>query len=132
MLKITRFVSVLMLMTAAVFAPAVAAEYTPYDQALFEQSQAQNKPILVFVHAPWCPVCKAQMKTIDEIVDNDAAYSDLKIYRIDYDTQPEVWRRFGVTMQSTLIAFHGAKERSRIAHISAPAAVADVMRQVLK
>lgn len=132
MLKIFRSVSAMLLLTAAVFAPAAAAEYTPYDQTRFEQTQAQNKPILVFVHAPWCPVCKAQMKTIDEIVDNDTAYKDLIIYRIDYDTQPEIWRRFGATMQSTLIAFHGAKERSRIAHVSEPAAVTDVVRQALK
>ncbi len=132
MSPLIRFLAGLLFAVSAVLAaPASAADYPAFDQAAFEKAQADNKPILVFVHAPWCPVCKAQIKTIDQIT-ADAAYKDLVILRIDYDTQPELWRRFGATMQSTLIAFHGAKERSRIAHIAEPAAVTDVLRQTLK
>ncbi len=132
MSPLIRFLAGLLFAVSAVLAaPASAADYPAFDQAVFEKAQADNKPILVFVHAPWCPVCKAQIKTIDQIT-ADAAYKDLVILRIDYDTQPELWRRFGATMQSTLIAFHGAKERSRIAHIAEPAAVTDVLRQTLK
>lgn len=132
MSPLIRFLAGLLFAVSAVLAaPTSAADYPAFDQAAFEKAQADNKPILVFVHAPWCPVCKAQIKTIDQIT-ADAAYKDLVILRIDYDTQPELWRRFGATMQSTLIAFHGAKERSRIAHIAEPAAVTDVLRQTLK
>ncbi|MGE3332017.1 MAG: thioredoxin family protein [Rhodospirillaceae bacterium] len=125
---ITAFIFVL---TAICATTATAADYPAYDQAAFEKAQAADKPILLFVHAPWCPVCKAQMKTIDQIT-ADPAYKDLAIFRIDYDTQPDLWKRFGATMQSTLIAFHGAKERSRIAHVAEPAAVTDILRQTLK
>lgn len=131
-IAMSRFLTGALFLLTALFAVTVsAADYPPYDQAAFEKAQAEDKPILIFVHAPWCPVCKAQMKTIDQIT-MDPAYKDLAILRIDYDTQPELWRRFGATMQSTLIAYHGAKERGRIAHVAEPAAVSDILRQALK
>ncbi|MCA0200466.1 MAG: thioredoxin family protein [Proteobacteria bacterium] len=130
--SISRFLTVCLFALTAVFAArASAADYPAYDQAVFEKAQAADKPILVFVHAPWCPVCKAQMKTIDQVT-ADPAYKELTILRIDYDTQPELWKQFGATMQSTLIAFHGAKERGRIAHVAEAAAVTDIVRQTLK
>lgn len=65
-------------------APGVAIR--AYDQMAFDQAQAANKPILVWVHAPWCPVCREQEKAIKEIT-ADPAYRDLVVLRIDFDTQ---------------------------------------------
>jgi thioredoxin 1 len=109
---------------------ACATEYRPYDQAAFEQAKSQNKPVIVFVHAPWCPVCKAQMKTFDRVT-TDAAYKDLVIFRIDFDTQPLLWKSFGATMQSTLIGYHGTKETGRIAHDADPAKVINILHATL-
>ena len=109
---------------------ASATEYVPFDQAAFDQAKAQNKPIIVFVHAPWCPVCKAQMKTMDAVT-AAPAYKDLVVFRIDFDTQPNLWKPFGATQQSTLIAYHGATETGRIAHDSDPAKVTDILQKTL-
>lgn len=116
--------------TLALPAIASATEYRPYDQAAFEQAKAQNKPVIVFVHAPWCPVCKAQMKTIDQLT-MQPDYKELVIFRIDYDTQPGLWKPFGATMQSTLIGYHGAKETGRIAHDADPAKVTAILHATL-
>ncbi|WHL20482.1 thioredoxin family protein [Stenotrophomonas acidaminiphila] len=109
-------------------APGVAIR--AYDQMAFDQAQAANKPILVWVHAPWCPVCREQEKAIKEIA-ADPAYRDLVVLRIDFDTQKPLWQKFGATMQSTLIGFHGKRETGRVAHESDVARVAPVLRSTL-
>ncbi|MCA7024770.1 MULTISPECIES: thioredoxin family protein [Stenotrophomonas] len=109
-------------------APGVAIR--AYDQMAFDQAQAANKPILVWVHAPWCPVCREQEKAIKEIT-ADPAYRDLVVLRIDFDTQKPLWQKFGATMQSTLIGFHGKRETGRVAHESDLARVAPVLRSTL-
>lgn len=109
-------------------APGVAIR--AYDQMAFDQAQAANKPILVWVHAPWCPVCREQEKAIKQIT-ADPAYRDLVVLRIDFDTQKPLWQKFGATMQSTLIGFHGKREAGRVAHESDVARVAPVLRSTL-
>ncbi|OJY80428.1 MAG: hypothetical protein BGP18_16235 [Stenotrophomonas sp. 69-14] len=116
--------------------PAMAMAMTPsvairaYDQMTFDQAQAANQPILVWVHAPWCPVCREQEKAIKQIT-ADPAYRDLLVLRIDFDTQKPLWQKFGATMQSTLIGFHGKRETGRVAHESDVARVAPVLRSTL-
>ena len=109
-------------------APGVAIR--AYDQIAFDQAQAANKPILVWVHAPWCPVCREQEKAIKQIT-ADPAYRDLVVLRIDFDTQKPLWQKFGATMQSTLIGFHGKRETGRVAHESDVSRVAPVLRSTL-
>ena len=109
-------------------APGVAIR--AYDQIAFDQAQAANKPILVWVHAPWCPVCREQEKAIKQIT-ADPAYRDLLVLRIDFDTQKPLWQKFGATMQSTLIGFHGKRETGRVAHESDVARIAPVLRSTL-
>lgn len=107
-------------------APAIRA----FDQAAFDAAQAAGKPILVWVHAPWCPVCRAQEKSITRLM-ADPSFHDLQVFRIDYDTQKPLWQRFGATMQSTLIGFHGRRETARIAHQTDEGKVSAVIRSTL-
>jgi thioredoxin 1 len=107
-----------------------AAETRAFDQAAFQAAQRQNRPILIWVHAPWCPVCKQQGKTIDKVSANPA-YKNLLVFRINYDTQKPLWQSFGATQQSTLIAFHGKRETARIAHDADEAKVTAVLARTL-
>ena len=91
---------------------AAAAEYRPFNSNDFAASQAAGKPILVDVAASWCPICKAQAPIVDKYT-SEPRFKDLIVYRLDFDRQKADWRRFGVRMQSTLIAFHGPKETAR-------------------
>ena len=112
--------------------PAVAAAPTvrPYDQAAFDAAQKAGKPILVWVHAPWCPVCREQAKTIARVT-ADPAYRNMQVFRIDYDTQKPLWQKFGATMQSTVIGFHGKRETGRIAHETDDAKVSAIIRSAI-
>ena len=113
-------------------APAVAAApaVRPFDQAAFTAAQRAGRPILVWVHAPWCPVCREQAKTIARVT-ADPAYRNMQVFRIDYDTQKPLWQQFGATMQSTVIGFHGRRETGRIAHETDDAKVSAVIHSAI-
>lgn len=102
----------------------------PFNQAAFNAAQKAGKPILVWVHAPWCPVCREQAKTIARVTAGQP-YRNMEVFRIDYDTQKPIWQKFGATMQSTLIAFHGKRETARIAHDTDPKKVSAVIRSAI-
>ena len=50
---------------ALVSTPLSAAELHAYTPKAFDAAQAAGKPILVEVHAPWCPTCKAQQSVLE-------------------------------------------------------------------
>jgi thiol:disulfide interchange protein len=91
---------------------AHAAETKPFDRATFQALQAAGKPILIDVYADWCPTCKAQEPIVSELLTRPqfAGYTRLKV---NFDTQKDVRRKFGVSQQSTFIVFRGANELGR-------------------
>lgn len=94
--------------TASVF----AAESRAFDAKAFEAAQAAGKPILVEVTASWCPTCKAQKPILSELMQK-SKFKNLVAFEIDFDTQKDLLRKFGVRMQSTLISFQGKTEVAR-------------------
>ena len=94
------------------FAPAQAAEVAPYNQQAFAAAEASGKPILVAIHASWCPIC-AKQKPILSQLEQDPAYKNLAVFMVDFDSQKDVVKAMRATKQSTLIVFHGNEERGR-------------------
>ena len=92
--------------------PAVALEQVAFDVASFKAALVAGKPVVVHISAPWCPTCWAQHLVIDMLA-NAPEYASITIYQVDFDGQKDVVRSFGATHQSTLIAFHGAREMGR-------------------
>lgn len=93
-------------------APAFAASQQPFDAKAFADAQKAGKPILVAIHAPWCPICTAQKPILSELM-ADRKFSELAYFTIDFDSQKDLVRQFGAQKQSTLIAFKGSNERGR-------------------
>ncbi|OAH45376.1 thioredoxin [Sphingobium yanoikuyae] len=114
----TRMTGALFAATMLAAAPAHAAEFRDFDHAAFAAAQAEGRPILLDVHAWWCPVCASQNHTIKQTVSTSKAYDRLIIFRINYDKQKPVWQSFGVRKQATLIAFHGRQEVGRIQYMT--------------
>ena len=82
------------LATAGLFSPASADTAVPFSAEAFKAAQAAGSPILVEIHADWCPTCKAQMPILDKLT-ADPKFKDLKIFRVDFDAmKPEV-KAFG-------------------------------------
>lgn len=90
-----------------------AAETYQFDWTAFDMARASGAPVLVDISASWCSTCRAQHNAYTSLV-SEPAYSDYKIFLIDYDTQKDVMRKFNARQRSTLIVFKGTKEAGRI------------------
>lgn len=90
----------------------VMADTVPYNQATFDKLQQEGKPILVDVHADWCPTCRAQAPLIESLL-KQKNFQGVASLRVDFDNQKEIVRSFRVYRQSTLIVFKGGKEVGR-------------------
>ena len=109
---------------------ALAAELKPYSVAAFDAAKAAGKPILIDVTAPWCPTCKAQHPILSDL-ESQAKFKDLVVLNVDFDSQKDVLRRFGVRMQSTLIGFKGDKETARSTGDTKAASIARLLDTTL-
>lgn len=98
--------------TAVMIAPAFAASPQPFDANVFADAQKAGKPILIAIHATWCPTCKVQAPILNELT-ADPKFKNLTYLLVDFDSQKDLVKRFGARMQSTLIAFKGSKEEGR-------------------
>ena len=115
---------------AAAAVPAFAASLTTFDANAFADAQKAGKPILIAVHATWCPTCKAQNPILDRLT-SAAKFKDLKIFRVDFDAMKPVVKQFGAQMQSTLIVFKGASEQGRSVGDTKEASIAALLDKSL-
>ncbi len=116
---------------AALFrAPAFAAETIDYSPTAFDAALKDGKSILVEIHAPWCPTCKAQKPILAEI-EAKPAYKDLVVVHVDFDSQKDAVHRFGARMQSTLITFKDGQETGRSVGQTDPAALAALVAKAI-
>ena len=99
-------------MSAAAMTPAFAASPKPFDANAFADAQAAGKPILIAIHASWCPTCKAQKPILSELTE-DPKLKGLAYFVVDFDSQKDLVQKFGARMQYTLIAFKGGRESGR-------------------
>ncbi len=101
-------------------------EHVAFTQAAFDTAQAEGKPILVDVYAPWCPVCAKQQEGIAAAM-ADPANKDVMVFRLDFDDQKDAQRQFRVTSQASLIAFNGKQETGRALGETDPEAIDDLI-----
>lgn len=92
--------------------PALAAEWKPFSQAVLAEAQKAGKSILVDIHAPWCPVCRAQKPILEEFT-AEPQYKNLVVLVVDFDNQKADVRALKAQVQSTLIAYKGQTEVAR-------------------
>ncbi len=90
---------------------ALAAE-KPYDQSTFNNLLSHNEPVVIHVHASWCPVCRAQQEILDEILPT-ADFAKLTVLKADFDTEKALLRKYKVRNQSTFLVFRHGKEVDR-------------------
>ena len=102
----------------------------PFSADAFKAAQASGGPILVEIHADWCPTCKAQKPILDELT-AAPKFKDLKIFRVDFDAQKAVVKQFKAQMQSTLIVFKGSAEQGRSVGDTRQASIAALLDKTL-
>lgn len=91
--------------------PAIAANI-PFDQANFENLLKQGKPVVLHIHADWCPTCRAQQAVLDDLLPL-VEYKDLPVLRANFDNEKTLLRTYKIRKQSTFIIFKNGKEVTR-------------------
>ena len=118
------------LAAASLSSSAWANATVPFTAEAFKAAQASGSPILIEIHADWCPTCKAQSPILDKLT-ADPKFRNLKIFRVDFDTMMPVVKQFGAQMQSTLIVFKGAAEQGRSVGDTKEASIAALLDKSL-
>lgn len=119
------FLFSLMSFTGGVFAAGV-----PFEQASFDKARKDGGPVLLMVHADWCPTCRAQAPVIDKLAAKPE-FAAFRIFRMDYDKQKGFVGAFRVSRQSALLVFKGGKEVARSLGETNEDAIAAMMRKAL-
>ncbi len=91
---------------------ALAVERLPFDRAAFDAALATGKPVLVDVSATWCITCKQQHVVLDKLF-GMPKFAGFTVFTVDYDTQKDIMRSFGVQQRATLIAYKDGQEVAR-------------------
>ncbi len=86
----------------------MAAEHIKENQ--FEEKVIKStKPVLVDFFATWCGPCKMMSPILDKISEER---SDVAIYKVDVDENPDLAAEYGVMSIPTLVYFKAGKVES--------------------
>lgn len=102
---------------------AHAGSVSPYSAEACNAALAAGKPVVLEVHADWCPTCRAQAPIVQSLV-KTPKYDAFTVFVVDYDQQKDVRKQFNVARQSTLIVFSQGKEVTRSTGDTAVEAIA--------
>lgn len=104
------------------------AKAEPFDETAFAAARKAGKPILVYVHANWCPTCRKQEPAIQALMATPE-FAGFQVFKVDFDSQPDVLDDLRVTRQSTIIVYKGDKEVARATGVTQQEAIAAHLRK---
>ncbi len=117
---------------AASFAagPLSAMPFGEYNAGSFVKLLSSGQPIVVHVHADWCPVCRAQIPIIDKVLAGNA-YKNVRAVRVNFDREKQFLTDYRVVRQSTILIFKGGKEIARLSYDADPARIEQTLERAI-
>jgi thiol-disulfide isomerase/thioredoxin len=88
--------------------PASARDFTPYTPASLDRALSSGAPVIIHVHARWCPVCRRQAPILESLLD-EPRLSAVQAIRIDYDLDRELAGRLYARHQATVLVMAAGK-----------------------
>ena len=64
-------------------------------------ARAASGDVVLFFHASWCPSCRGLNADIEKNI--NALPENVSILKVNYDTESELKKKYGVTYQHTLV-----------------------------
>lgn len=80
------------------------ASYSPYSAEAYQKAKSEGKVIYLEFYASWCPDCRAyepRLLSGFETMAADSKYKDVVGFKVNYDTQDDLKREFGIVGQHT-------------------------------
>jgi len=114
----------------AVNAQTPGPNQAKFSMDAFQAAQKAGKPVIVEVHADWCPVCTRQ-KPISANLRAKGDFKNAAFFVIDFDNQADALKALKVTRQSTIITYKCAKETGRSTGVTDPAKIEAQFRSAL-
>ncbi|MBI4129785.1 thioredoxin family protein [Candidatus Roizmanbacteria bacterium] len=74
--------------------------YVAYSEEALAQAQEKGRAVLYF-WASWCPTCRVLDAELKER--GDELPDDVTILQVNFDTEKDLKRRYGITQQHTLV-----------------------------
>lgn len=85
-------------------------ERIPWRTSLVDaraESQAQDKPVLLYFTADWCGPCQTMRRTTWSNPDVEQAMQDFVPVKIDIDDQPAIAQQYGIRSVPTYAVLNG-------------------------
>lgn len=103
-----------------------AGAYIPFETYNSSKDKYANTNVVLFFNAAWCSKCKKARDNFE--ASRKQIPEDLTIVMVDFDTSIELRKRYGVTVQHTLIQIDRAGEV--LAKWSGSVTVAEIVKQL--
>lgn len=117
------------LVLAVATCAAHALTVTPYTPEAVSQALSEKKPIALDFHADWCPTCRAQAKSLNQL--KSVPNLDVTVFVVDYDKNVALRKQLKVSAQSTIVVFKAGKESARLIGQTEPDQIKAVLQTAL-
>jgi thiol-disulfide isomerase/thioredoxin len=105
---------------------ALPPGFTDYSKEKFDTALKGSKPVLVHVHADWCPVCVRQERAFNEL-SKSADFLKYAAIQVNFDMDLDFRKTHNVNNQSVILVFKGGKEAGRIGGVTDSAKIAEFL-----
>lgn len=106
------------------------AAFSDYQAENFVRLLSSGGPVVVHVHADWCPVCRAQIPVMNKVL-AQPAYKNVRAVRVNFDKEQRFLADYKVVRQSTILIFKGGKEIARLSYETDPARIEQTLARAI-